>query len=217
MKQAFFDPQPTPAGGLDAPATTRNREAILAVLQRVLPPAGLVLEISSGTGQHAAYFASALPGVQWQPSDVTPAHLQSVQAWRRASGCTNLLAPMYLDVQNAPWPLAKAAAVVNINMIHIAPWAACEALMAGAAHLLSPGAPLYLYGPFKRDGEHTAASNAAFDARLRAEDASWGVRDLGDVERAAKQAGLQLEEVVAMPANNFSVVFRRGIAARRDS
>ena len=113
--------------------------------------------------------------------------------------------------------MAKAAAVVNINMIHIAPWAACEALMAGAAHLLSPGDPLYLYGPFKRDGEHTAPSNAAFDARLLSEDASWGVRDLGDVERAANQAGLQLEEVVAMPANNFSVVFRRGIATRRDS
>lgn len=208
---AFSNPQPTPEGGLSAPATQRNREPILEVLRRVLPTHGLVLEISSGTGQHAAFFAAALPGITWQPSDPAPAHLQSIEAWRQSSGSSNLLPAVFLDVAVAPWPVQQAAAVVNINMIHIAPWEACEALMIGAANLLPPDAPLFLYGPFKRNGEHTSHSNAAFDARLRNDDPRWGVRDLEEVQRVATQAGFRLEEVVQMPANNLSLVFRRSL------
>lgn len=205
----FFDPQPTPAGGLDSPSTHRNREPILAVLTRVLPPKGLVLEIASGTGQHAVHFAAALPHVQWQPSDMVSKHRESITAWRDASGLLNVLPPLHLDVEQQPWPLVRADAVVNINMIHIAPWSACVALMRGAAGVLPGGAPLVMYGPFKRGGEHTSPSNAAFDARLRTEDDTWGVRDLDDVASVAAQHGFALQEVVTMPANNLSVVFVR--------
>lgn len=212
---AFFNPQPTPEGGLHAPATQRNREPILEVLQRVLPTQGLILEISSGTGQHAAFFASALPGITWQPSDLSPAHLQSIEAWRQFTGSPNLLAPLFLDVEENPWPLQRADALVNINMIHIAPWEACEALFTGAAALLPPGAPLVLYGPFKRNGEHSAQSNAAFDARLKSDNPLWGVRDLADVNTVAAQVGFRLQEVVEMPANNLSVVFVRSLDSSR--
>ncbi len=205
----FFDPKTTPKGGLSAPATQRNREPILAVLDRILPKRGTVLEIASGTGEHAVYFAAAIPGVVWQPSDPATLHLQSIAAWCEATGVANVLAPIVLDVEKVPWPTKHADAVVNINMIHIAPWSACIALMEGAALLLEPGAPLFLYGPFKRDGKHTSESNEAFDGRLRSEDSRWGVRDLGDVQSAALQAGFELQEIVAMPANNLSVVFRR--------
>ncbi|MCG5051735.1 MAG: DUF938 domain-containing protein [Myxococcales bacterium] len=205
----FFDPGSTPHGGLDAPATTRNREPILRVLERVLPSSGAVLEISSGTGQHAAFFSSALPGLTWQPTDPDPIHLASIEAWRQVAGGPNQLPAVRLDVHEDRWPVTDAAAVVNINMIHIAPWSACQALMEGAAARLGLGAPLYLYGPFMREGRHTAESNAAFDRRLRVEDPRWGVRDLSDVEREARSVGLRLEEIVEMPANNLSVVFRR--------
>jgi Protein of unknown function (DUF938) len=205
----FFDPKQTPMGGLSAPATQRNREPILAVLARALPSEGTVLEIASGTGEHAVFFAAALPGIVWQPSDPAAPHLQSIEAWRSASAVTNVLAPLALDVENLPWPIQRADAVVNINMIHIAPWSACVALMHGAAALLRPGGLLFMYGPFKRDGKHTSESNEAFDLRLRSEDSRWGVRDLDDVKAAATQAGFALEEVVAMPANNLSLLFRR--------
>lgn len=205
----FFDPQPAPQGGLDAPATGRNREPILQVLMRVLPGAGMVLEIASGTGQHAAFFAQNLPHLTWQPTDLAPAHLDSITAWAHATGAVNLLPPLRLDVEAAAWPVPSADAVVNINMIHIAPWSACQALMRGAARVLPTGAVLYMYGPFMRDGRHTADSNAKFDARLRGEDSRWGVRDVADVEAAARAAGLRLVETVEMPANNLSLVFRR--------
>ncbi|MDZ4696292.1 MAG: DUF938 domain-containing protein [Deltaproteobacteria bacterium] len=205
----FFDPKATPKGGLSAPATQRNRNPILAVLERILPKAGMVLEIASGTGEHAVYFAAAMPGIVWQPSDRVIAHLQSISAWRESTAVENVLAPLVLDVESVPWPIQHAAAVVNINMIHIAPWSACIALMKGAASLLPPGAPLFLYGPFKRDGKHTSESNEAFDLRLRADDSRWGVRDLGDVQAVASQAGFALQELVSMPANNLSIVFRR--------
>ena len=204
---AFFDPQPVPAGGLHAAATERNREPILAVLQRVLPADALVLEIASGTGQHAAFFAAALPSLRWQPSDPLPAHRQSVAAW--AASTPNVAPAVELDVERWPWPITRADAVVCINMIHIAPWSAAEALFAGAARLLPAQGVLFLYGPFKRDGQHTAESNQRFDDRLRAEDQRWGVRDLGDVTSLAAGAGFAEPEVVPMPANNLSVVFRR--------
>ncbi|MEP6652483.1 MAG: DUF938 domain-containing protein [Myxococcales bacterium] len=204
----FFDPQPVPAGGLHAAATERNREPIRQVLHRVLPPAGLVLEIASGTGQHAAFFARAFPDLRWQPSDVVPAHLESIRAWSAAAGADNIAPAVVLDVERHPWPIAAADAVLNINMLHIAPWSAAEAMFQGAARLLPPGGILYLYGPFKRGGQHTAESNQRFDDRLRAEDPRWGVRDLDDVERLATATGFGLPEVVPMPANNFSLVFR---------
>jgi SAM-dependent methyltransferase len=209
----FFDPPPAVSGGLNAAATERNRGPILEILGRVLPPSGLVLEIASGTGQHVTFFARELPALRWQPSDPSPAHLDSIRAWAVACGADNVTSPVRLDVEIAPWPLAQADAILNINMIHIAPWSATEALFRGAARLLAGGAVLFLYGPFKRDGRHTAESNARFDERLRSEDPRWGVRDLGDVEAVAAAAGFGVPEVIAMPANNLSLVFRRNAVA----
>jgi SAM-dependent methyltransferase len=210
----FFDPRPAKSGGLHAAATERNREPILEVLRRVLPPRGLVLEVASGTGQHVAFFASSLPGaLRWQPSDASAAHLVSIRAWAASSGASNIAPPVELDVERQPWPVTHANAILNINMIHIAPWTATEALFQGAARLLSPSAVFFLYGPFKRDGRHTAESNERFDARLRAEDPRWGVRDLADVQTVASAAGFFEAEVVPMPANNLSLVFRRSPGA----
>jgi SAM-dependent methyltransferase len=205
----FFDPRPLPAGGLHAAAADRNREPILEVLRGALPPAGLVLEIASGTGQHVAFFAAALPALRWQPSDPSAAHVDSIRAWTAASAADNIAPPLALDVERQPWPISRADAVLNINMIHIAPWSAAEALFEGAARLLAPPGVLVLYGPFKRDGQHTAESNRRFDERLRAEDPRWGVRDLGDVQALASAAGFHPPEIIPMPANNFSLVFRR--------
>jgi SAM-dependent methyltransferase len=207
---AFFDPPPAATGGLHAAATERNREPILEVLRRVLPSTGVVLEIASGTGQHVAFFARQLPALRWQPSDPSPVHLESIRAWTLASGGDNVAPPLQLDVEVASWPIVHADAILNINMLHIAPWSAAEALFRGAARLLSAAGVLFLYGPFKREGRHTAESNARFDERLRNEDARWGVRDLGDVQALGAAAGFDAPEVIAMPANNLSLVFRRG-------
>jgi SAM-dependent methyltransferase len=204
----FFDPQPVPRGGLHAAATERNRDPILEVLRGVLPPVGLVLEIASGTGQHVAHFAPALPALRWQPSDASPAHLESIRAWSAASGAHNIAAPLLLDVERVPWPVGHADAIVNINMIHIAPWSAAEALFRGAARLLSAAGVLYLYGPFKRGGQHTAPSNQRFDERLRGEDPRWGVRDVDELAVLATSVGFGSAEIIAMPANNLSLVYR---------
>jgi len=195
------------------PATARNRAPILAVLERVLPDRGTVLEIGSGSGEHAAWFAPRFPDLVWQPSDVDPRYHASIAAW--AAGAANVLAPLDIDVRAPDWGLeagdtAPLAAILAINVIHIAPWAASEGLVAGAGRLLGPSGVLYLYGPFKREGRHTADSNRAFDAQLRAENPDWGVRDLEEVAALAEARGLALEEMVAMPANNLSLVFRRG-------
>ena len=205
----FFDPPQSPTGGLFAAAAERNREPIAAVLGPVLPPRGLVLEIASGTGQHVVFLARTFPGLRWQPSDMSPAHLDSIRAWVANSGCVNVAEPVPLDVEREPWPIEHADAIININMIHIAPWSAARALFGGAARLLAPGGILYLYGPFKRDGQHTAESNERFDERLRGEDPRWGVRDMTDLAALASSAGFHPAEVVAMPANNFSLIFRR--------
>ena len=191
-----------------APATARNREAILAVLRRVLPARGTVLEVASGTGEHAACFAAALPMLTWQPSDPDPHALASIAAHAEAAGLPNLRPPLALDV-TAPWPLEAADAVVCINMVHISPWAATEALMAGAGRLLRPGAPLYLYGPYRREGIATAPSNEAFEQWLKAQDPGFGLRDLEAVGAAAAARGLALDELIEMPANNLSVIFRQ--------
>jgi SAM-dependent methyltransferase len=187
----------------------RNREPILEVLRRILPEPGLVLEVGSGTGEHAAYFATAMPGLIWQPSDSDPALRESIAAHAEACDAANLAAPLDLDTTSDEWPVAAADAVVSINMIHIAPWTCSEGLVRGAARILPPHGPLYLYGPFMRDGRHTAPSNATFDRSLRAEDPRWGVRDVAEVAALAAGHGLALDEITHMPSNNLSVVFRK--------
>jgi hypothetical protein len=192
-----------------AAATARNREPILEVLRRVLSAHGTVLEIASGTGEHAAYFATHLSHLDWQPSDASRDALLSIEAWRAESPRANLRAPLALDVCSEAWGVDDAAAIVCINMLHIAPWRACEGLMRGASRVLRPAGVLFLYGPFTRDGAHTAPSNEAFDRDLRARDPAWGVRALEAVTAEARRNGLERVELVAMPANNLSVVFRR--------
>ncbi len=192
-----------------SPAARRNLGAIAEVLAEVLPPRGLVLEIASGSGEHAVGLAAAFAAVTWQPSDADPEALASIDAWAAEESPGDLRAAVQLDATRWPWPVREADAIVCINMIHIAPWAACLGLMRGAGSLLATGSPLYIYGAMKIGGEFTAASNADFDASLRACDPAWGVRDLEAVAAAARDQGLELEKTVAMPANNFSLVFRK--------
>jgi SAM-dependent methyltransferase len=194
---------------LTAPAVARNRDPILAVLREVLAAPGTVLEIASGSGEHAVHFASALSHLVWQPTDPDEQARRSIAAHAAQAGLPNLLPPLELDASAAAWPVAHADAIVSINMIHIAPWSAAEGLMAGAARLLPPGSPLYLYGPYREHGRHTAPSNAAFDESLKARDPAWGVRDLDEVVALAERHGLALSRTVAMPANNLSVIFTR--------
>jgi SAM-dependent methyltransferase len=191
-----------------APATERNREPILAVLLKVLPPSPRVLEVAAGTGQHAAYFAASITGLRWFPTDADPDALPSIEAWR-APVAESVAAPMLLDVARDPWPDLQVDAVFCANMIHIAPWEAALGLLRGAARGLPSGGPLVLYGPFRRGGAHTAPSNEAFDASLRARDPAWGVRDLEAVLHEAGARGLALDRVVEMPANNLTIVLRR--------
>ena len=194
---------------LTAPAVARNRAPILAVLREVLAAPGTVLEIASGSGEHAVHFASALPHLVWQPTDPDEQARRSIAAHAAQAQLPNLLAPLELDAAAPAWPVAHADAIVSINMIHIAPWRAAEGLIAGAARVLAAGSPLYLYGPFREHGRHTAPSNAAFDESLRARDPAWGVRELDNVVALAERHGLALSRTVAMPANNLSVIFTR--------
>jgi SAM-dependent methyltransferase len=192
-----------------APAVARNKAAITEVLARHLPAAGLVLEIASGSGEHALHFAAHFPALGFQPTDPDAAALASIAAWQAEAQLPNLLLPLMLDVMADAWPVQKADAVLCINMIHIAPWEATAALMRGAARVLPRDGILFLYGPFKQGGQHTTPSNAEFDASLRAQDAQWGVRDLGAVAEIASAAGFAAPVVEEMPANNLSVIFRR--------
>ena len=202
-------------GRRHAPATQRNREPILAVLARVLPTTAAVLEIASGTGEHAVFFAPALAPRSWIPSDPDPQARQSITAWRRTQPTPNLASPLALDVAQPHWwqqvpppDIAPLGAIVAINLIHIAPWIACLGLMQGAAQLLPLGGILYLYGPYRQNGGHTAPSNVAFDQHLQAQNPSWGVRDQEAVIEIAQDQGLELMETVVMPANNLSLVFK---------
>lgn len=208
-----------------AAATLRNRQPILTILQEVLPPRGTILEVASGTGEHSIYFAPYLRHLQWWPSDPNSRLRESIEAWRSHSPRDNLYPPLSLDARDRVWPMEVGAiptgmtpeefnahpiaAIVNINMIHISPWAACLGLMAGAGRILPPEGILYLYGPYKRNHCHTAPSNEEFDRFLRSSDPEWGIRDLEAVIAAAEAENLTLLKIVEMPANNLSVIFQR--------
>jgi len=207
-----------PDGRLDAPAYHRNHQAIRAVLERYLAgKIGDVVETGSGTGQHMVDFARHMPGITWWPSDLNEQHLKSIAAWRSHAALPNIRPPLRIDLSDPTWcpqmqgesGPANLLAVFCANVIHIAPWRVAEGLFAGAGRYLSVGGLLFLYGPFKRDGKHTAISNAVFDASLRDRDAEWGVREIEDVEKLARQVGLGLIEIAEMPANNLTLVFER--------
>lgn len=195
-----------------SPSAARNSGPICAVLEKVLPKDGIALEIGSGTGEHVICFAKALPGLLWQPSDPDPASRASIDAWIAAEGLANIRSPVAIDTRQAIWGVeddTPFAAVVSLNMIHISPWESALGLLAGAGRILRPDGILYLYGPFMRSGTHTAPSNEAFDADLKRRDPRWGVRDIDDLIREAAPHGLDLREVIAMPANNLSLVFTK--------
>lgn len=192
-----------------APAAGRNREPIAAVLTEELPAAGLVLEVASGTGEHAVHFARTFPHLQWQPSDPDPAARDSILTWREDEGLANLLAPLALNAADAFWPIERADAVLCINMAHISPLAATEGLVAGAARLLRPSAPLVLYGPWLEGWVETAPSNLVFDADLKARCPEWGLRQVEWLDGLAGAAGLRRTRRVAMPANNLTLVYRK--------
>jgi SAM-dependent methyltransferase len=194
---------------LDFPATQRNGEPIFGVLSRVAPEEGLVLEIGSGSGQHVVRFARGLPGLRFQPTDPNPDHVASIDAWRTHEAVDNVLPALHLDATKLPWPLERADVVYCANVIHISPWDVALALLEGASRVLPPEGLLFLYGPFMREGVHTAPSNARFDESLRMRDPRWGVRDLSHVSDAARDVGLHRREIVEMPANNLSVIFRK--------
>ena len=197
-----------------APAAQRNRDPILGVLRRHLPATGAVLEIASGTGEHCAWFAAGLPGLEFQPSDPDRAHRASIAAWSAADRLANVRPPLALDTRKPDWETHEdiprgLVAILCINMVHISPWPATLGLLRGAANLLGGGGVLFLYGPYRRGGAHTAPSNEAFDQSLRAMNPEWGVRDVEAVVAAAEERGFALRELVEMPANNLSLVLRK--------
>ncbi|WP_188851085.1 DUF938 domain-containing protein [Aureimonas glaciei] len=199
----------SPDDRLSSPAALRNREPILAVLRTVLPATGTVLEIASGTGEHILHFAGQMPTLTWQPSDPSPAARSSIAAWMSGENRTNLRPPLDIDAAGPEWPIQHADAILAINLIHISPWSATLGLMRHAGQILPSGAPLVLYGPFRRGGEALAPSNIAFDEDLRLRDPAWGIRDLEAVAAVAEAEGLILARVHDMPANNLTVIFRR--------
>jgi cyclopropane fatty-acyl-phospholipid synthase-like methyltransferase len=192
-----------------APSSARNRDPLLQVLKSLLPQTGTILEIASGTGEHACYFAPAFGTAIWQPTDADESAIASIKAHRQADAPANLAPPLHLNVMEPEWHVGSVDAVLCVNMVHIAPWACCENLLQGCAHVLSPGAPLVLYGPFKQDGAHTAPSNAEFDQTLREQNAEWGIRDIAEIAEAGKARGLTVEDPIAMPSNNLCVILRQ--------
>jgi Protein of unknown function (DUF938) len=192
-----------------APATVRNRDFILGVLRDALPTKGVILEVASGSGQHIVHFAEHLPALIFQPSDPEPDSLRSIAAWTSASRVPNVRTPVHLDASQSPWPITAADGVLCINMVHISPWEATLGLMRGAAAILPPASPLYLYGPYRRKGSATAPSNEAFDASLRYRNPNRGLRDLDAVAAIGRSVGFSDPVITEMPANNLSVTFRR--------
>ena len=199
----------SPDQRLSSPSALRNRGPISDVLRTVLPETGTVLEIASGSGEHITHFAALFPNLTWQPSDPSAEARRSILQWSEAEGIANVLPPLDLDTASEAWPIDRADAIIAINMVHISPWQATLGLLKGAGRLLPAGGALFLYGPYRRQGQPFAPSNEAFDASLRARNPAWGIRLLEDVAGAASQSGLSLESVVEMPANNLSVIFRR--------
>jgi hypothetical protein len=196
-------------GRILSPSAERNKGPITEILIRVLPAQGDVLEISSGTGQHVLHFAQAMPHIRWHPTERDADCLTSIASWLARTPRPNVKAPVYLDVHDAIWPAHEVAAVVCINMIHIAPPSATEALLRGASNVIAPGGMLFLYGPYRQKGQHTSTSNEAFDQLLKSENPEWGVRNLEDVAHLAGSVGLELEQTHDMPANNLAVIFRK--------
>ena len=191
-----------------APATARNSAAIAEVLKNELPESGTVLEIASGSGEHALYFAGKFPALTWQPSDLVTGSLESIAAWTGESGCTNIASPIELDAASRNWPITQADAIFCCNMIHISSWSATEGLFAGAGRLLKSGSPLIVYGPFIEDGVSTASSNLSFDRNLKERNPDWGLRSLEDIDMLAERFGLIRKSRWQMPANNLSLVFQ---------
>lgn len=209
MPQPWMPGDGAPADKRHAPATLRNRDVIVAVLADWLPAAGRVLEVASGSGEHAVHFATAFPQLDWQPSGPDPAGLGSIAAYRAEAGLANIAPPVALDATATEWPVDRADAILCINMVHISPWEATLGLFAGAARLLAPGAPLILYGPYTEPDVPTAESNLAFDASLRSRNPAWGLRDADAVKATAADVGFAFAERRAMPANNLMLLFRR--------
>ncbi|CAN7533620.1 DUF938 domain-containing protein [Acidovorax sp. LjRoot194] len=209
----------SPSALQNSPAAERNRAPILDCLRMLLGAEGRALEIASGTGQHAAHFAAALPGWTWQPTDLQGTHFDSITGWAAQAGAANVRAPLRLDVLRPRWPAegdafgAEFDLIYCANMLHIAPWACCAGLMQGAARQLAPGGLLVTYGPYLEDDVPTAAGNLAFDASLRAQDSTWGIRRLADVAATAGEAGLALQQRHALPANNLLLVWARATPA----
>jgi len=193
-----------------APAALRNREPIAQVLAEWLPARGLVLEVASGTGEHAVFFAERLPQLEWQPSDLDPAALQSIRAWIREARLDNVRDPLLLDASSGDWPVARADGVLSINMVHISPWSAALGLLDGAARLLGTGAPLVLYGPWLSEEIATAPSNVEFDRDLKRRNPDWGLRKVEDFAAEAGLRGFRLVDLRRMPANNLMLLFRKG-------
>ena len=217
------DGRPVEADGrLDAAAFHRNHKPIWAVLEKFLVgKSGDVVEAGSGTGQHVVHFASHTPDLTWWPSDLNENHLKSIEAWRAHAGLPNIRPPLRIDLTDPAWcpemhdgsGPTELLAVFCANVVHIAPWRVAEGLFAGTARYLRSDGRVFLYGPFKRDGKHTALSNAVFDTSLREQDPDWGVRDIADIEKLAAGVGLALIETVQMPANNLILVFGRSDAS----
>ncbi len=206
-ERRFYE-APAEGAQRSAPAALRNREPIAQVLGEWLPGQGLVLEIASGTGEHAVYFAERFSQLEWQPTDIHCEALESIRAWRDAAGLANLREPLLLDAAANDWPIDRADAVLSINMVHISPWKSALGLIAGAARLLPRGGPLILYGPWLKDDIPTASSNLAFDADLRARDSDWGLRRVEDFADAARDV-FELAPARRMPANNLMLLLRR--------
>jgi cyclopropane fatty-acyl-phospholipid synthase-like methyltransferase len=209
METSRFYEAPAEGARRSAPAALRNREPIADVLAGWLPERGTVLEIASGSGEHAIYFAERFPELEWQPSDLHPDALSSIEAWRAVAGRANVRPPIALDSAAPDWPIDEADAVLSINMVHISPWASALGLIAGAARLLPPSAPLILYGPWLKDDIPTAASNFAFDGDLKYRNPEWGLRRVEDFAQAAAAKGLDLAETRQMPANNLMLLLTR--------